>query len=266
MRKLLGYLLLMLPVIVNAQGLKVTYIANEGVLLENNAQKVIIDALFDEVYKAYFSPSEATIGQMMASESPFNDVNLVLTTHIHGDHFEANLMGDFLKNHQESRLLSSAQIRNELEAKYVDFDQIEERIKGHTRGIKILKDEVNGVTVHSFFMYHSGGERTKSIENMGFIVEIGGKNILHLGDSDMNPDRFKEVNLAQYNIDVALVPYWYMSSDAGIEIINAYIKPKELIGIHYPKAPSRTALDEIKKNYPKAMVFQKPEQTINIKE
>jgi len=266
MRRLISFLFLLIPIVTIGQGLKITYIANEGVLLEGGGQKVMIDALFDDFYKPYLSPSEATIGQMMASESPFQQVNLLLTTHIHRDHFEANLTGNFLKSHKESALLSSAQIRKELESKYVDFDKVSDRIKGHERGIKTLKDQINGVTVYSFFMYHAGGERTKSIENMGFIVEMGGKRILHLGDSDMNPDRFKEVNLGQYNIDVALIPYWYMSSDAGIEIINDYIKPKQLIGVHYPKAPSRTALDEIRKNYPKATVFQKPEQTVIIKE
>lgn len=266
MRKAIGYLVLVFPILLNAQDLKITYIANEGVLIENKSEKVLIDALFDDFYKDYVSPSEATVEQMMNSENPFDEVSLVLTTHIHRDHFEANLTGDFLKSHQESRLLSSAQIKKELETKYVDYAQIENRIEGRTRGVQTLTDDINGVTVYSFFMYHAGGERTRSIENMGFIVEMGSKKILHLGDSDMNPDRFKEVNLTQYNIDVALVPYWYMSSDEGIEIINDHIKPKQLVGIHYPKAPSRTALDEIKKNYPKAIVFQKPGQTTTVKQ
>lgn len=264
MKQIIAYLMLMLPIVLNGQDLKITYIANAGVLLENNSQKVLIDALFDDFYKDYLTPNETTIGQMMKSENPFNAVNLVLTTHIHRDHFEVNLTGNFLKNHQESRLLSSAQIQKELEAKYVDFAQIEERIKGHARGIKTLKDEINGVTVHSFFMYHAGGERTKSIENMGFIIEMGGKKILHLGDSDMNLDRFKEVNLAQYDIDVAMIPYWYLTSDVGKDIIDNHIKAKQLVGIHYPKAPSRSALDEIKKNYPKATVFQKASQTVSL--
>lgn len=258
MNKLLTLLSLFLAIsFSHAQDLKITYIANEGVLLQGSAKKVLIDALFDDFYNDYLSPSAATIGQMMESDSPFDQVDLVLTTHFHRDHFEANLTGNFLKNHQESQLLTSAQVKGELSSKYTDYDKITARVKGHQHGVQTLEDNINGLKVYSFFINHAGGQRTENIENMGFIIEIGGKRVLHLGDADMNPERFKEVNLSQYNVDVALVPYWYMSSEAGIDILNNHIKAKQLVGIHYPKAPSAAALEEIKKNYPKATVFQK---------
>ncbi|OEK02812.1 hypothetical protein BFP97_15345 [Roseivirga sp. 4D4] len=257
MKVLYSCLIILVTLAASAQDLKVTYIANEGVLLEGGGKKAMIDALFDDFYKDYLSPSEATVEQMMTSQSPFDQVDLIMTTHFHRDHFEANLTGNFLKNHQESRLLSSEQVKGELESKYVDYDKVKTQIKGHQRGVHTLQDNINGLKVYSFFINHAGGERTAHIENMGFIIEIGGKRVLHLGDADMNPERFREVDLAKYNIDVALVPYWYMSSDEGMDIINNHIKAKDLIGIHYPKAPSPSALSQIKENYPKATVFQK---------
>lgn len=257
MKAFYALLLILATFSISAQGLKVTYIANEGVLVEGAGKKVLIDALFDDFYKDYLSPSTEVLTQMMQSDSPFDKVDLVLTTHFHRDHFEANLTGNFLTKHQESQLLTSAQVKGELASKYIDYDKIMARVKGHQRGVQTLEDNVNGLKVYSFFINHAGGQRTENIENMGFIIEIGGKRLLHLGDADMNPERFKEVNLSQYNIDVALVPYWYMSSEAGIDIINKHIKAKNLIGIHYPKAPSASALAEIKKNYPEAVVFEK---------
>lgn len=257
MKKAICFLLFSFSIGLCAQELKVTYIANEGVLLEGEGKKVIIDALFDDFYESYLSPDDETMTKMMKSENPFDQVDLVLTTHMHRDHFEANITGNFLKNHRESALLSSAQIKGELKSKYQNFEDIESQIRSHERGLVTLIDEINGVKVHSFFMYHAGGERTKNIENMGFVVEVAGKKVLHLGDSDMNIDRFREAELSKYDIDVALVPYWYMTSDAGKEIIDNFIKPKKLVGIHYPKAPSPSALEEIKKQYPSAVVFQK---------
>ncbi|MFY0591726.1 MBL fold metallo-hydrolase [Roseivirga sp.] len=265
MKRLVTILIIIMPFHLLGQDLKITYIANEGVLIANQNKKVLIDALFDDFYKQYLSPSAEALSKMMASENPFDGVDVVLTTHFHRDHFEANITGNFLKEHQESALLSSNQIKDELQSKYVDYSSIEKRVKAHARGVSTLKEEINGVTVYSFFMYHAGGERTKSIENMGFIVEVGDKKILHLGDSDMNPERFREVDLAKYEIDIALVPYWYMTSDAGIDIINNSIKPKQLIGVHYPKAPSKTALDEIMKNYPKARVFKEAMESFSMK-
>ncbi len=261
MKKILSALLLSFAAVLNAQELKITYIANEGVLLEAEGKKVLIDALFDDFYEDYLSPEANTIDKMMKSESPFTKVDLVLTTHIHRDHFEVTTTGDFLKNHKESVLLSSNQIKNELTSKYVDFKNIEGRVKSHERGVVTLQDEINGIKVNSFFIYHAGGERTRNIENMGFVVEIGGKRVLHLGDSDMDISRFESLKLAQYNIDIALVPYWYMTSDDGKIILDNELKAKQLIGIHYPKAPSRSALGEIEKQYPKAIVFRKVFET-----
>lgn len=240
-----------------SQELKVTYIANEGVLLEGGGKKAMIDALFDDFYKDYLSPDEATIKRMVSGQSPFDQVDLILTTHFHRDHFEANVTGNFLKSHAESKLLSSEQVKGELESKYIDYEKIQKQIQGHKRGVQTLVDNINGLKVYSFFINHAGGERTTNIENMGFIIEIAGKRVLHLGDADMSLARFEAIDLAQYNVDVALVPYWYMSSDAGIDILNNHIKAKNLIGIHYPKAPSQNALTEIKSNYPEAKVFQK---------
>lgn len=255
MKTLLSALLFSLALSTSAQGLKVTYIANEGVLLENGGQKVLIDALFDDFYEPYLSPSEAVMANMQASTKPFDNVVLTLTTHVHRDHFEAKTAGDFIKAHQETQFLSTEEVVTELKSKY-DTNPFNNRINGKSKTIEKMSDTMNGITVHSFFINHAGS-RSSAIENLGFVIEIGGKKVLHLGDSDMDIERYSALNLSQYEIDVVLVPYWYMSSDNGREILDNHIKAKNLVGIHFPKAPSAAALEAIKENYPKATVFQK---------
>lgn len=255
MKTLFSTLLFALVLSASAQDLKITYIANEGVLLEGGGQKVLIDALFDDFYEAYLSPSEAVMADMKASARPFNNVALTLTTHVHRDHFEAKTAGDFIKAHQETQFLSTEEVVTELKSKY-DTKSFEDRVSGKRRIIEKMSDTFNGITVHSFFINHAG-TRSAAIENLGFIIEIGGKKVLHLGDSDMDIERYSALNLSQYKLDVVLVPYWYMSSDDGREILDNHIKAKSLIGIHYPKAPSPAALEAISTNYPSARVFQK---------
>ena len=257
MRFLLSIFLLSASIASPAQNLEVTYIGNEGVLLSTGNQKVMIDALFDNYYKDYLNPDEVTLNKMINGTTPFNDIDVLLSTHIHRDHFEVSLTGRFLTAHPETQFLSSGQIKIELEKEYEKFVSIQGRIEGFIRDEKMHDSNSDGVSVKSFFVYHAGGNRTKSIENMGFIVEIGGKRILHLGDSDTLTERYKALNLAQYDIDVALVPYWFMMSVEGQDIINNHIKAKNLIGIHFPKAGSPLALKEIKNKYPQAKVFRK---------
>ena len=100
---------------VQSQSLKITYIGNEGVLLESNNQKVMIDALFDNYYKDYLNPDPNTLKNMMSGRVPFDNINVLLSTHIHRDHFEVSLTGQFLTAHPEPQYFSSEQIKLELE-------------------------------------------------------------------------------------------------------------------------------------------------------
>ena len=243
---------------------QITYVANEGVLIETEGKKVMIDALFDKFYDQYLFPDEALRNNMISGQSPFDQVDLLLTTHMHRDHFEALVTGNFLNAHQESELLSSEQIKNILAEKYSQFSAIAKRVNAHERTVETSTDEINGIIVHSFFIHHAGGARTADIENMGFVIELEGKRILHVGDADMDLERFSELNLAQFNIDLALIPYWYMMDEAGRQIINEQIKADQLVGIHFPISPSKLALQEIAAHYPEARVFKKAFESIRL--
>lgn len=244
---------------IQAQTLNITYIANEGVLIESGDKKVIIDALFDKFYDDYLHPDEALLEKMISGAAPYDDVDLMLSTHIHRDHFAPTMTGRFLKGHPETKLISSAQLAKSVTDDYAEGKSVGSQMDGIVRDTKIHEREVNGIKVTAFFIYHAGSSNpsTRKIENMGYLVNINGTKVLHLGDSDMNPDRFKELDLKSMGVDIAMVPYWYMADEAGISIVNDLIAPKHLIGIHFPKAGSPMALEEIAKNFPKARVFQK---------
>ena len=239
------------------QNNEITYLANEGIMISSGDKQVLIDALFDDYYEDYLSPGEALLNQMNRGENPFESVEAVLVTHIHRDHFEAKTAGKFLSMHEESQLLSSIQTQEELKNQYEGFSGIESRIIAIEKNTITTRHEVNGITVYGFFINHAGGDRMSHIQNMAFLVEVNGKRILHVGDSDIDLPRFESLNLTQYQIDVALVPYWYLSDDTGQQIVKDAINAQQNIGIHYPKAPSEMALKEIEKNFPEAIVFQK---------
>ncbi|WP_420388554.1 MBL fold metallo-hydrolase [Roseivirga sp.] len=241
---------------------EIIYLANEGLMISSGDKQILIDALFDDFYEDYLSPDEATINQMNHGEKPFESVEAVLVTHIHRDHFEANIAGKFLSMHEESKLLSSQQTEGELKEKFDGYAKIKGQIIAVEKNTITTRHEVNGITVYGFFINHAGGERMSSIHNMAFLIEVNGKRLLHVGDSDMDVERFRSLNLSQYNIDVALIPYWYLSDATGQQIVRDLIQADQHIGIHFPKAPSAMALEEIEKQFPEATVFQTPRQKV----
>lgn len=243
--------------------LSFSYIANEGVLIMSKDKKVIIDALFDKFYDDYLHPNVPLLDKMISGEFPYDNVDLLLSTHIHRDHFAPTITGRFLKEHPETKLVSSAQLIKSITDDYAEGKSVDSQMEGIVRDTKIHEREINGLKVTAFFIYHAGSSnaRTRKIENMGYLIDFDGTKVLHLGDSDMNPDRFKELDLKSMGVDVAMVPYWYMTDEVGIGIINDLIAPKFLIGIHFPKVGSTLVLQEIAKNFPKARVFERVYET-----
>lgn len=255
MKALMTIFCFFLSFLIQGQQLEITYIANEGVLLEKGDHKVLIDALFDGYFDDYMHPDKTLRSQMTNGQSPYDNVDIVLVTHRHRDHFETQVTGNFLKAHNESSFLSNYQVTDSLRLDYRDYKAISRRIIGLDKTLTILENEVNGIRVTSFFIEHAGGRRDPPAENLCYIVDMKGTKVLHLGDADMDISRFETLGLHKYNIDIALIPYWYMSDRNGREIIGL-MEAENLVGIHYPRAPSPLAYQEIKKNYPKANLFR----------
>ena len=70
------------------EGVTVTFLANEGVLLSAGNRKVLIDALFQEYRPMYALPPDSTRRALQAARPPFDGVDLILATHHHGDHYQ----------------------------------------------------------------------------------------------------------------------------------------------------------------------------------
>jgi metal-dependent hydrolase (beta-lactamase superfamily II) len=81
--------------------IEVTYIANEGVLITTSSHKVLIDALFDKPNPNYRAPSENMLEKMQLGRAPFDEVNLVLVTHNHPDHFSPSFAARFMENNPD---------------------------------------------------------------------------------------------------------------------------------------------------------------------
>src|SRR4051794_8724048 len=74
------------------KNLHVTYIANEGFMLQTKNKKILIDALFTNGYGAFPTPSQSTLKKIVNADPPFDQVAAYLLTHYHGDHADSKLI------------------------------------------------------------------------------------------------------------------------------------------------------------------------------
>jgi L-ascorbate metabolism protein UlaG (beta-lactamase superfamily) len=233
----------------------VTYIANEGVLVSSRGKQVLIDGLHREYKLDYTFPPPDLLRSLESAASPFNKIDLVLVTHVHGDHFHPLSVGLHLQNNPKARLVSSEQIAEGVKKGFSGFSTIESRVERvpHEWKRKVALN-VAGINLKGLGLKHSGAN-FNWIQNLGYIVELDGMKFLHIGDADMTEENFSSLGLSDENIDVAFIPYWYLLSSTGRAIVQNQIRPKHVIAIHISPSKAAEVSEQVRRAYPDAVTF-----------
>ena len=248
MRKSLQLLLflILLPCMACAQDLcRITYISNEGFLVELPGKKVLIDGLFDQIDGDWCdSPDEQTVELMEIAAPPFDQVDLIAITHKHIDHFDEGVVVKHLLNNPAGRVVCPKQVREVLEQN-PDYEKIKDRIVSLTPAE--LRDStvmVSGIPIRVMRLEHShymeqdsiGGmkNRHRDIENLGFLLDIGGVKIFHCGDTNpRNRDEYSTYALQDDSIDVAFLERMFVASGKeGMAVINEFIQAEHTVFMH----------------------------------
>ena len=231
--------------------LDVTFLANEGVLLSSGETRVVIDGLF-RPYETYAVMPAADRERLETNQPPFEGVDLVLVSHVHGDHFHAESVARHLRQNPQATLVTSAQVVAEVAAQVgaTHNDAVRSRLRDVTPGAgERLTLSLAGIDLQVLGLPH-GGRRNASIQNLGHVISLGGRRILHIGDADTNAETFQRLALDRDGIDVALLPAWFLTERDGQAIVRDYIKPRRLVAIHLPASGYEEAVASARSAFP----------------
>lgn len=235
---------------VEAGAVSVTYIANEGFLLESGGKKVLVDALFGKQDIGFCDvPGQATLDNMAAGEPPFDSISVVLVTHDHFDHFDAGLAAAYLFAHPHCQLIGTNQVADKLKSS-PEYEKIEERIRvvvppfgsSETLSLKGIDIVVLRLKHNSYFEKdEKTGERVdlhRDEENIGFLITIGDARVLHVGDSGMeNVQEYEQYHLEREKIDIAFLGTLFVKPvEPKFKIVNNYIRPDDIVVMHLGKS------------------------------
>lgn len=225
---------------------KITYVSNEGFLIETNSKKVLIDGLFNKIDGNWCdSPSESLLDSLKNSIPPFDNIDLIAITHNHIDHFNENVVVNHLLSSKKALVICPNQVGDVL-AKNPNYKKFSDRIISLTPSmysdtniviseipIRVLRFE------HSHYMEEDSisGEkinRHRNIENLGYLFAIDGITIFHCGDTNpLNEKEYSTYKLQNEEIDIAFLErQFYGKGSAAVEIINKYISPENIIVMH----------------------------------
>ncbi len=227
--------------------ISVTYIANCGFLLETDDQKIIIDGLFRLGHNRYPTPDTSTQRLLVSNQYPFDNINLILISHTHEDHFDDEMVLTCMLNNPSAKLICPQQVIDSLRENETIYNKIKARITSCTPDAYTSQlIHIGNVEIHACRLAHPG-EKYKDTQNIAFLISINGKSVFHSGDADpLQIDKYTGIKISELNPDIGLI-----NEDFG-KIENAhftreFINAKINIAMHFPDSVAVGWLDSLKK-------------------
>ena len=238
----------------------ITYLQNDGVLISDGTDKVLIDAVFNFA-SGWINLNATEAAKVTNAQAPYDDVDLILITHNHGDHYSTSAVNTHLSNNANARLISPPPVA-------ANFSGSQIVNSSPARGESDILT-VNGIEVEVLHLRHfdAFGNDFSGVQNFGYLIKIGGMNILHLGDVDMTVENFQNFGLADKGIDVVLIPTFnteahFMTSHR--DALNSQIQPANIIALHLLSGSITTIQQQVNNLYPGATIFTTPLQSVTI--
>lgn len=258
---------------VKKAGADITYIGNEGVLIVCAGRKILIDSLYREGLPGYVAIPPERQELMETGKPPFDDIDLVLTTHIHADHFDPQAVGRYLTNNPQARFISTRQVVDSLRDNFASFDAIEERVRGRTpsEGLK-LQISMPSIRVVLMNMHHG---RDSSVENLGFLIKVEDMTFLHVGDTQSTQSDYAQYDLPSEKIDVAFLPFYQLVFDVWRKTVEETIGARRMIAVHLPPPGVQAEyienlggrdkiIQQIKDDFPGTLVLDREMETVTV--
>lgn len=254
--------LLLFSLNVSAQ-LEIRYIGNMGVLISGEESSVLIDGLHTEYNKEYYLfPPQSLVDTLTNSLGDFPPIIAIAATHYHGDHLDGEQVSTFLDINSQVLFFGSKQSTDLVkEAGSNNNDRI---ITIETKTYQKQTVEIGDISVTGFYMNHVNPNRHGNVQNVGYLIEMEGKKILHVGDSNWFEEAFTELNLQKENINVAIFPFWMLLDDKDSSNLKEWVNPKHILAIHLPPSGYEDYIKTIKTTYPKTTFLITLNQKVEI--
>lgn len=211
-----------------------TYISNAGVLIQLKDRKILIDGLCRSNNPIYKDPSSEITQKIKGGIPPFNDLDLMLITHEHSDHFDPVSVCEFSKNNPKTLIISTPNVIAKLktcnsdEMNMKQTNLIEFNLNLHQEETLNLK----GLKIRIISLSHMGKDQAET-RNYAYLIEYGPK-VFHVGDANAVPENYSPFNLVSEKIDCLIAPFPYISIPSARRVIKDYINPQKIAILHFP--------------------------------
>jgi len=248
--------------VIDQADVNLTYVVNEGFIIESGGKKVILDGLLSTI--GSFELPVSVQRAMTMGQAPFDNIDLVLTTHNHDDHFDPLIVGAFLAANPQTRFVSTPQTVSDLAVNYGEFDAIDEQvIEVYPASGEQERLFVNGIEIQVFNLPHG------SYQNLGLMFDLGGIRFLHTGDyfeedADSAVQRLQDYGLPQQGIDLAFIAEPFLHYERYDQVVLTGLQPGLLVPMHYIASQPGYWIDILEERYPDSILFTREMEEVEL--
>jgi L-ascorbate metabolism protein UlaG (beta-lactamase superfamily) len=228
---------------VTPNDLQVTYIANEGFLIKSKNHKILIDALFTNVFAFFSSPTPEVVKQMMDASAPFDSVDLYFLTHYHKDHLDSKLIKDYLKKYPIVKIVTTKPSLVFIDGDQFGFIKLKKQFCEITPEVnQSISQTINNVPIKVLGLKHlsfiqNDIDLEEYMFNAGFYINLDGIKIFHSGDAKIDNLKDYVAKNGQWKdpVDVAFVYYDMLhEGKTDLDYLVKTLNPKYIVIMHLP--------------------------------
>ncbi len=226
-----------------ANHVRVIYVGNSGFLIMTGGKKVLIDGM-------YSSNSQAVRDLFASGTPPFDNIDVILASHDHGDHFDPVQVQAYLQTNTNTMFVSTAKSVAKLDGFPERTIAMDPALSGSP-----VTGEVDGVNIEAYYLSHGSPPAGQQEDyNNGYLVTVGDLTFFHCGDID-GLYNMLSYNLDERDIDLAFIVHFYMRSARDRGELQNGIAAKYYFPIHYEGTTPPFSASVTRNVFPDAVIF-----------
>ena len=207
--------------------MKITSVANAGLMIEGAGKKILLDAVYGRAPKGFSPIPQQRLEKLVAGLPPFDGITHVLVSHYHWDHYATDTAKALLAHQSPVFWMPDAYGMPQKLPQSARVELLPTR-----KDALFTLDLGDGDRVDAFIIAHSGRE-FREVDVACFSVHLDGKSILALSDANFDPAYISRM-AGDSEYDAVFSNPLFLDIPGGRETLFRGLKAKEIVICHLP--------------------------------